>query len=67
MLGEEKGNVEYSTTNSKGKTVEDGPFEFAEVKTYAVTTHSNVLDQNRPASVDSVDCGSKTDASEPKL
>lgn len=67
MLGEEKGNVEYSTTNSKGKTVEDGPFEFAEVKTYAVTTHSNVLDQNRPASLDSVDCGSKTDASEPKL
>jgi hypothetical protein len=64
------GEFDAYTTNSKGGTIEDkdGPFDFAEVETYTVTTHSDVLDLNdRPASLDSVDCGSKTDASEPKL
>jgi hypothetical protein len=64
------GEINAYTSNSKDEIIEDkdGAFDFAEVETYTVTTHSDVLDLNdRPASLDSVDCGSKTDASEPKL
>jgi hypothetical protein len=70
-LGEQMGEINAYTSNSKDEIIEDkdGAFDFAEVETYTVTTHSDVLDlgDRSRASLESVDCESGTEAFEPKL